>query len=101
MPTSAQSALSASASVWEDASDCDREPARDNVFPCDVDDHRRASTHTGRLHRNAGPVDRNQLTLDQRLRVTAAVADVDTLAVAPIVFEVLDQRLSRARRGRL
>src|SRR5438445_13391768 len=39
MPTSAQSALSASARLSVDGSDCERETARDNVYPSDEYDH--------------------------------------------------------------
>src|SRR5690242_15049545 len=88
MPTSAQSALSASARLSVDGSDCDREPARDNVFPCDVDDHGRSPASPGGLHRNARRVHGDQLALDHRLGVAAAVADVDSLAVEALVVVV-------------
>src|SRR6266852_4619355 len=42
MPTSAQSAVRASARLSVDGSDCDREPARDNVIPCNVNYYRRS-----------------------------------------------------------
>src|SRR5206468_8463127 len=86
MPTSVQSAVSASPSVWVDASDCDREPARDNVIPFNVNNHRRASPGTGRLHRDPGSVHRHQLPFDDRLRLPAEIANVDTLAVEALVL---------------
>ena len=63
MPSSAQSALSASARLSVGASDCDREPARDNVFPSNVDDHRRASAGTRGLDGDARRVYRDELAL--------------------------------------
>src|SRR5215470_5251624 len=85
MPSSATSALSASPSDCVDASDCDREPARDNVFPTNVDDHRRPTLRTRRLHRDAGVVDCDKPALDDSLRLTAPIADVDPLAIEPFV----------------
>src|SRR5882672_7020415 len=81
MPTSAQSAVSASARLSVDGSEGDREPARDNVFPFNVDYHRGASARTKRLHGDACSVDRHQLPFDDGLRIAGAVADVDPLAV--------------------
>src|SRR5580765_7143128 len=86
MPTSAQSAVSASARLSVAGSDCDREPARDNVTPCDVQHHRRAASRAQCLHGYAGSVDRDQLTLDGSVRITTAVADVDSLAVETLVI---------------
>src|SRR5437899_163575 len=82
MPSSLQSALSASDSVGVDGSDCDREPARDNVFPRDVNDHRRASARTWRLHRDSRRIHGDQLSLHHRLRVAAPGPDVDAPPVA-------------------
>src|SRR5579864_5514382 len=67
MPTSAQSAVSASARLSVEGSDGDREPARDNVFPSDVDNDRGAPPRPQRLHRDAGRVDRDELALHHRL----------------------------------
>src|SRR4029077_6599994 len=92
MPTSAQSALSASARLSVDASDCDREPARDNVFPWNVDDYRCPAARSWRLHRDAPYVDGDQLAFDDRLRLAAAVADVHSLAVEALVIGVAAQR---------
>src|SRR5438094_8505380 len=87
MPSSATSALSASPSVCVDGSDCDREPARDNDFPRDVDDYRSGPAHARRLHRDAGAVDREQLALDDGFGLAGAVAQVHALAVeVPVVF---------------
>src|SRR5205085_7432222 len=97
MPSSTQSALSASASVCEDGSDGDREPARDNVFPRDEDDHRRPAARARRLHGDAGAVDRNELALDHRFGGAAAVADVDALAVKALVVMMRAQGTLRAR----
>src|SRR2546427_5120192 len=101
MPSSLQSALSASDSVGVDGSDCDREPARDNVFPRDVNDHRRASASARRRHRDSRRVHRDQLSLDHRLRLPAAVAHVDALAVEPFVLPVAAERTLGTWRGHL
>src|SRR5438445_6570572 len=101
MPTSTQSAASASARLSVVGSDGDREPARDNVFPCDVDDDRRASPRAQRLHRNAGCVDRDELTLDNTLGFTAPVADVHPPAVEAVVILSVPQWTFGARRGDL
>src|SRR3989442_563646 len=101
MPSSLQSALSASDSVGVDGSDCDREPARDNVFPRDVNDHRRASARTWRLHRDSRRIHGDQLSLHHRLPFAAPVADVDALAVEPLVLLVAAQRALGTWRGNL
>src|SRR5215467_9853913 len=89
MPNSVQSAFSASARARElasvDGSDTDREPARGNVIPSDVNDHRRASSRTLRLHRDPRSVDRNQLAFHDRLRISRPVAHVHPLAVETLI----------------
>src|SRR5579864_644061 len=97
MPTSAQSAVSASARLSVD-SDCDREPARDNVIPPDVNDHGSTPTIGLRLHRDSGGVDRDELTFDHCFRLPAAVPDVDTLAVEALVFLMRAEWTFGARR---
>src|SRR5713101_4481663 len=67
MPTSAQSAVRASARLSVDGSDCDREPARDNVITSNVNDHRSSPSRALRGDRNAGGVYRHQLAFDHRL----------------------------------
>src|SRR5216684_4035653 len=101
MPTSAQSAVSASARLSVDGSDCDREPARDNVIPCNVNDHRSSTPRTRGGYRNAGSVDRDELPFDHRIRRSAAVADVDPLAIEPLIVGVAAQRPLRPRRRNL
>src|SRR5258706_13198187 len=98
MPTSAQSALSASARLSVDGSDCDREPARDNVYPWNVDDHRRAPTCAGCLHCDARCVHRDQLTFDHRLCLAAPIVDVDALTVETLVLLMGAQRTLGASR---
>src|SRR5712692_3635840 len=100
MPTSVQSAVSASARLSVD-SDGDREPARDNVPPSDVNDHGRTSARTLPLHRDAGAVNGDKLALDNRLRFPDAVADVDPLAVEPVIVGPPAEGSLRARRGHL
>src|SRR5207248_11157062 len=97
MPTSAQSAVSASASVCVEESDCDREPARDNVFPRNVNDHRRASPDARRLHRDSRSVDRDQLAFDDRLRLPAVIPDVHAFPVDALVLVLRPQRPLSAR----
>src|ERR1700693_964602 len=96
MPTSAQSAVSASARLSVDGSEGDREPARDNVTPCDVQNHWRTAASPLRLHCYAGAVDGDQLTFDHRVSISAFVADVDSLAVETLVVGVAAQRALRA-----
>src|SRR4029077_15916883 len=98
MPTSAQSALSASARPSVDGSDCDRKPACDDVVPRDVNDHRRAAARPGCLHSDACRIHRDQLALDDGFRLTAAIADVDALPVEPVVVRASTQRALRTRR---
>src|SRR5579864_6220718 len=92
MPTSAHSAVSASPRLSVDGSDCDREPARDNVTPCNVNDYRRPPASLERLHGAARFVNSNQLPFDHGLGLAGAVADVDPLAVEPFVLAVVAQR---------
>src|SRR5450759_3263003 len=92
MPTSAHSAVSASARLSVTGSECDREPARDNVTPCDVQNDGCATARTLGLHGYAGAVDGDQLTLDHRIRITTPIADVDSLAVEPLVVGAAAQR---------
>src|SRR5712692_4966225 len=96
MPTSVQSAVSASARLSVD-SDGDREPARDNVSPSDMNDHGRTSAWTLSLYRDAGAVNGYQLALNDRLRFPDAIADVDTLAVEAVIVGPPAERSLRAR----
>src|SRR2546428_4032293 len=98
MPTSAQSAVSASARLSVDGSDCDREPARDNVIPPNVNDYRSSAAGAQRGDRDARRVDCNQLAFDHRFRRSAAVADVHPLAVEALVVRVHLERPLGARR---
>src|SRR5262245_48709367 len=99
MPSSLQSALSASASDCVAGSDCDREPARDNVFPGNVDDDRRAAACAGSLHCDTRVVDRNELALDHGFGVAGTVADVDAVAVeAVVVLALLEGSLGAGAR---
>src|SRR5216684_4507514 len=82
MPTSAQSAVRASARLSVDGSDCDRERAR----PEDRDTRR---------------VDCDQPALDHRFGRSAPIADVDPLAVEPFVVAMASQRAFGAWRGHL
>src|SRR6266852_8476338 len=81
MPSSAQSAFSASARLSVDGSETDREPARGNVIPSNVNNHRRAPTRSLRLDRDARAVDRDQLAFNDRFRRTRPIAHVHPLAV--------------------
>src|SRR5712691_9657322 len=101
MPTSAQSAVSASARLSVDGSDCDREPARDNVIPCNVNDYRSSAAGAKRGDGNTRRVDRDQLTFDHRLRQARAVADVHPLAIETLVLGMCAQRTLGAGRGHL
>src|SRR6202521_6382666 len=98
MPTSAQSAVSASARLSVAGSECDREPARDNVTPCDVQNDRCAPARAQGLHGYAGAVDGDQLTFDHGVRITTPIPDVDSLAVEAFVVRVASQRALRAGR---
>jgi hypothetical protein len=98
MPTSAQSAVSASARLSVDGSECDREPARDNVTPCNVQNNRRTTARALRLHCYAGAIDGNQLTLDHCVCITASIADVDSPAIETFVIALGAQWPFRARR---
>src|SRR5229473_5384652 len=101
MPTSAQSAVRASARLSVDGSDCDREPARDNVIPRNVNYYRRSPARALPGYRDARRVDGDQLPLDHRFRRSAAVADVDPLAVEPLIVAMSSQRPFGAGRGHL
>src|SRR5579864_6261339 len=98
MPTSAQSAVSASARVWVDGSDGDREPARDNVFPSDMSYDRCPPSHAWRLHRNPRVIDRDQLPLDHAVSLATPVPDVDALSVETRVLVPASERAFGARR---
>ena len=98
MPTSAQSAVSASARLSVEGSDCDREPARDNVTPCNVQNNRRASPRALGLHCYAGAVDGYQLSLDHCVCIATSIADVHSPSVKTFVFGLGAQRTFRARR---
>src|SRR5712692_9067683 len=91
MPTSAQSAVRASARLSVDGSDCDREPARDNVIPSNVHDYRSPPARAQRGYRDAGRVDRDKLAFDHRLGRSTAIADVHALAVEPLIVGVCSQ----------
>src|SRR5258708_9183172 len=101
MPTSAQSAVRASARLSVDGSDCDREPARDNVIPRNVHDHGSSPPRALGGYRNTGRVDRHQLAFDDRFRRSAAIADIHSLAVEPFVFAMGSQWSFGAGRGDL
>src|SRR5258708_16739920 len=101
MPTSAQSAVRASARLSVDGSDCDREPARDNVIPRNVHDHGSSPPRALGGYRNTGRVDRHQLAFDDRFRRSAAIADIHSLAVEPFVFAMGSQVSFGAGRGDL
>src|SRR5258706_13044215 len=98
MPTSAQGAVSASARLSVDGSEGDREPARDNVTPFNVDYHRRASARSECLNSDTCPVNRNQVAFDDAVRLPGAVANVDALAVEPLVIFVISQWTLSTRR---
>src|SRR5260370_36465522 len=101
MPTSAQSAVSASASVCVDGSDGDREPARDNVFPSNMSDHRRPTTNAWRLHRNPRVIHGDQLTLHHAIGLATPIADVDALSVTTGVIVSASERALGAGGGDL
>ena len=84
-----------------EGSEGDREPARDNVTPCNVQDHWCSTASPQSLHGYAGAVDGYQLTFDHRVVITAPIADVDSLAVEPLVVRVAAQRSLGARRRNL
>src|SRR5260370_41891193 len=98
MPTSAQSAVRASAGLSVDGSDCDREPARDKVIPRNVNYYRRSSTRAQPGYGDARRVDGDQLSLDHGFGRSAPVADVDPLPVEPFVVAMAAQRPFGARR---
>src|ERR1700730_13936803 len=99
MPTSAQSAVSASARLSVEGSDCDREPARDNVIPRNVNDYRSSATGAQRGDRDARRIDCNQLAFDHCFRGSAAIADIPPLAVETLVIGVhLERPLGAWRR---
>src|ERR1700736_3933173 len=98
MPTSAQSAVSASARLSVDGSEGDREPARDNVFPFDVNDHRSTGPCPWSLDRDARRVDGDELAFDHRLRLAGPIPNVDSPAVESLVVPVAAERPLRAGR---
>src|SRR5256885_3591947 len=98
MPTSAQSAVSASASVCVDGSDCDREPARDNVIPRYMNDHRRPTAKARRLDCDSRSVDRDQLAFDHGLCFAAVIANVHAIAMKAFVLLMRSQWALRTRR---
>src|SRR3981081_4363299 len=98
MTTSAQSAVSASARLSVDGSEGDREPARDNVFPSDMNNYRSPSASAERLHCDTCTVHRHQLPLDDCLGLACAITHIDPPAVEPPVLEVTAQRPLRAGR---
>src|SRR6202023_587865 len=95
MPTSAQSAVSASARLSVDGSDCVREPARDNVIPRNVHDYRSPSTRAEGGHRDTCRVHRNEPAFDHRLRQAAAIADVHPFPIESLVLSMTAQRALR------
>src|SRR5712692_10547441 len=101
MPTSAQSAVRASARLSVDGSDCDREPARDNVIPCNVNYYRRSPPRAHPRYRDACRVDCDQLAFDHGFGRSGAITDIDALAVEPFVVSMTAQRAFCARRGHL
>src|SRR5439155_26433014 len=92
MPSSAHSAFSASARLPVDRSETDREPARGNVIPSDVNDHGRPPTQSLRLHRDAGAIYCDQLALDDCFRLPCPIAHVHPLAVKTRVVLFSTQR---------
>src|SRR4029077_17483991 len=101
MPTSAQSAVRASARLSVDGSDCDREPARDNVIPRNVNYHRRLAARARPRDRDPRRVDRDQLPFDYGFGRAAPIADVAPLAVEPLVVAMPAERPFGAWRGNL
>src|SRR3984893_1806458 len=99
MPTSAQSAVSASPRLSVDGSDCDREPARDNVIPCNVNYYRCPPAHTLRLHGDTRLINCHQRPFDHGLRLAGAITDVDPLAVEPVGLPVIGERALGPRGG--
>jgi hypothetical protein len=66
-----------------------------------VQDHKRSTASSLRLHCYAGAVDGNQLTLYDCFRVTTSVANVDPLAIETLVVLVTAKRTLRPRRRNL
>src|SRR6202022_2400319 len=89
MPTSAQSAVSASPRLSVDGSEGDREPARDNVIPCDMNDYRCSPASTEGLYCDACLVDRDQLAFHDRLRLSCAIPHIHPCAAEPLVLTVV------------
>src|SRR5260370_21215974 len=101
MPNSAQSAFSASARLSVDGSDTDREPARGNVIPSNVNNHRRTPARSLRLDSDARAVDRDELAFNDRFRLPCPIAHVHPLTVKTRVVLFSAQRAFGARRGDL
>src|SRR5438045_4122872 len=101
MPSSVQSAFSASARLSVECSETDREPARGNVFPSYVHDDRRSPARALGLNRNACAVDGDQLALDDRLGLAAPIANVHSPAVETLVVLFATERSLSAGRGDL
>src|SRR5258708_12335979 len=76
MPTSAHSAVSASPRLSVEGSEGDREPARDNVTPSDMNDYRCPTSRTKCLHGDARLIDRHHLASHHRPRPSAPIPHV-------------------------
>src|SRR5581483_1303103 len=101
MPSSVQSAFSASARDSVDGSETDREPARGNVIPWNVHYHRCPTTRPFRLDRNPRVVDCDEVSLDHAVRFTSSIVNVHALAAEPFVVTPVVQRTLGARRRHL
>src|SRR5437867_2557639 len=92
MPNAAQSPFSASARLSVDGSDTDREPARGNVIPSDVNDHLRTAALSLRLDCDARAIYRDKLALYDCLRLPRPIAHIHPLAVKTRVVVLSTQR---------
>src|SRR5579859_1153084 len=98
MPSSAQSAFSASARLSVDCAETDREPARGNVFPSYVHDDRRPPARALRLDCDTRAVDRDEVAFDDGLRLAASIANVHSLTVETLVVLFPPERSFRSWR---
>src|SRR5260221_10001731 len=101
MPSSVQGAVSASARLSGATSETDREPARGNVIPRNVNDHRRPPPLSLRLHCNPGLVHGDQVALDDAFGFTCPVPHINPLSVETLVIVAGVQRTLRTRRRHL
>src|SRR5258708_35521272 len=91
MPPSAPSAVSASPRFSVEGSEGDREPARDNVTPSDMNDYRCPTSRTKCLHGDARLIDRHELAFHYRLRLSRALTHVCPLSLEPLVLPMTAQ----------